>query len=75
MIRRRKMTSDFALAREHLELAWLKLAGDDMTSVEVRQAIDLLLARVIAAEHRMNLCKAHVPAFRPTSGQKPFLNL
>jgi ectoine hydroxylase-related dioxygenase (phytanoyl-CoA dioxygenase family) len=69
------MTSDFALAREHLELAWLKLVGDDTTSVEVREAIDLLLDRVAAAEHRMNLFKAEVPAFRPTSGQKPFWNM
>jgi hypothetical protein len=28
------MTSDLALAREHLELAWVKLAGDDTTGVE-----------------------------------------
>ena len=63
MIRRRKMTSDLALAREHLELAWVKLAGDDTTGVEVRQAIAPLLDRVATAEHRMNLCKAEVPAF------------
>ena len=60
------MTSDLALAREHLELAWVKLAGDDTTGVEVRQAIAPLLDRVATAEHRMNLCKAEVPAFRPT---------
>jgi hypothetical protein len=45
------MPSDFAQAREHLEQAWLKLSGDDETSVKTRQALDLLVEVLARAEH------------------------
>nr|WP_144865357.1 hypothetical protein [Mesorhizobium sp. J18] len=44
------MPSDFAFAREHLEHAWLHLSGDDETSRKVRQALDLLIEAVAAAQ-------------------------
>ncbi len=46
------MASDFAHARELLEHAWLKLSGDDETSVKSRQALDLLIEAVASADYR-----------------------
>ena len=52
------MPSEFALAREYLEQAWLRLSGDDETSVKSRTAIDLLIEAVAQAEYT----KAYGPA-------------
>lgn len=40
----------FAQAREFLEHAWLKLSGNDETSVASRQALDLFIAGLATAE-------------------------
>ncbi|MCC2689463.1 MAG: hypothetical protein K0S21_2266 [Rhizobiaceae bacterium] len=45
------MPSEFALAREYLEQAWLRLSGEDETSVQSRAAIDLLIEAVAQAEY------------------------
>ncbi|MBN9220186.1 MAG: hypothetical protein J0I79_19755 [Mesorhizobium sp.] len=44
------MTSDFSAAGIHLERACHYLQGTDHTSVEARQALDLLIEAVAVAE-------------------------
>jgi hypothetical protein len=46
------MQSDFAAARQHLESAQDSLSGSDETSLKVREALDLLIEAVAAAECR-----------------------
>jgi hypothetical protein len=58
------MPSDFAHARELLEHAWLKLSGDDETSVKSRQALDLLIEAVASAERSKPYRQAEIPEFR-----------
>jgi len=45
------MRSNFALAREHLGLAWLHLNADDEPSRKAREAIDELIEALAAAEY------------------------
>lgn len=44
------MVSDFTDARSALEQALECLQGDDATSVQVREALDVLIEVIIAAE-------------------------
>ncbi|MFU0503005.1 hypothetical protein [Pseudaminobacter sp. NGMCC 1.201702] len=57
------MRSDFAQARYHLEQAWLRLVGHDETSLNGRQALDLLIEAVATAEFTVPKGKAEVIAF------------
>jgi hypothetical protein len=57
------MPSEFALAREYLEQAWLRLSGDDETSVKSRTAIDLLIEAVAQAEYTRSYGAADVLSF------------
>jgi hypothetical protein len=63
------MASDFAYARELLEHAWLKLSGDDETSIKSRQAIDILIEAITAAEHTMPRGQTQLVDFRQTARQ------
>lgn len=45
------MRSNFALAREHLGLAWLHLNGDDEPSYKAREEIDRLIEVLALAEY------------------------
>lgn len=45
------MRSNFALAREHLGLAWLHLNGDDEASQQAREQIDHLIEALALAEY------------------------
>ncbi|WP_421916551.1 hypothetical protein [Mesorhizobium sp.] len=45
------MKSEFSAARIHLERAYDALHGDDETSSNTRQALDLLIEAVAAAEY------------------------
>ena len=45
------MKSEFPAARIHLERAYDALLGDDETSVKTREALDLLIEAVAAAEY------------------------
>jgi hypothetical protein len=47
------MHSDFALVRQHLELAWLHLNGMDHVSQKTRATIDLLIEATAEAEHSL----------------------
>lgn len=57
------MPSDFALAREYLEHAWLRLSGDDDISSKARAAIDLLIEAVARAEHTRRYGTAEILPF------------
>jgi hypothetical protein len=66
------MRSNFALAREHLGLAWLHLNGDDEVSRQAREEIDLLIETLAVAEYgpgssNGNLIQFPVPR---TAGQR-----
>jgi hypothetical protein len=63
------MASDFAYARELLEHAWLKLSGDDETSIKSRQAIDILIDVITTAEHTMPRGRAKILEFRKAAQQ------
>ncbi|MET2830543.1 hypothetical protein [Mesorhizobium shangrilense] len=45
------MKSEFSAARVHLERAYDALRGDDETSSKTREALDLLIEAVAAAEY------------------------
>jgi len=45
------MKSEFSAARVHLERAYDALHGDDETSSKTREALDLLIEAVAAAEY------------------------
>ncbi|UVK46309.1 hypothetical protein BPNPMPFG_001937 [Mesorhizobium sp. AR07] len=46
------MTSDFSAARLHLERAYHYLRGNDETSREACEALDLLIEMVAEAQHK-----------------------
>jgi len=58
------MRSDFAQAREFLEHAWLRLSGEDETSVAGREALELLIEAFATAEFTKHRQGAEVIAFR-----------
>jgi hypothetical protein len=64
------MPSEFALAREYLEQAWLRLSGDDDTSVQSRTAIDLLIEAVAQAEYAKRYGAAEVLCFQSAAGRR-----
>lgn len=63
------MPSNFALARHHLEQAWLQLSGSDETSVKSRQALDILIEAIATIEHMMPRREAEIIEFRPFASQ------
>jgi len=63
------MPSEFALAREYLEQAWLRLSGEDDTSVKSRAAIDLLIEAVARAEYTKRHGAAEILPF-PTGAAR-----
>ncbi|TGQ64196.1 hypothetical protein EN829_020340 [Mesorhizobium sp. M00.F.Ca.ET.186.01.1.1] len=48
----RLLTSDFSAARLHLERAYHYLRGNDETSRDACDALDLLIEAVVEEEHR-----------------------
>lgn len=61
--------SDFAAARVHLQRAFDYLYGDDETSKQAREALDLLIEAVATVEHRRP--KAEVLLHPAANGQGP----
>lgn len=58
------MDSDFTAARIALEQALERLQGDDATSVQAREALDVLIEAIIAAEFTRQPGVANIIRFR-----------